>query len=137
MMRLSCVVGRHRAGSRPVRNQGFEFGGCRACGRELVRSRGGWRTVPKGFRVVWRRDAGRQADPNAAQLLLDLPASGRELALQRVPERRKSRTAAVAELLALGARCLAWAVADRVKAWLKSLRVPAIAAQPVLNLIAA
>ena len=136
MMRLSCAVGRHRAGPRRVRNQGFEFGGCGLCGRDLVRSRGSWQAVPKGFRVVWRRERGPQAELSAAQLL-DLPASGRAPALLRAPERRKSRAAAAAELLALGARCLAWAIADRVKSWLKPLRVPPVATQPVLNLIAA
>ncbi len=134
MMRLSCTVGRHRAGSRPVRNQGFEFGCCRGCGGDLVRSRGSWRTVPRGFRVVWRREAGPPAAPSAAQLLFDLPAPGRTLALPRAPERRRSRVAAAAELLALGAFCLAWEIADRIRAWMKSLRAPRMAPQPVLCL---
>lgn len=137
MTRLSCAVGRHRAGSRRVRNQGFEFGGCGACGRDLVRSRGSWRAVPKGFRVVWRREAGPQAVLSAAQLLLDLPASGRALALTRAPERRKNRAAAATELLALGAHCLASAIADRIRAWMKSPRAPHLARQKVLGLTAA
>jgi hypothetical protein len=137
MMRLSCAVGRHRGGSRRVRNQGFEFGCCGACGRDLVRSRGSWRAVPKGFRVVWRREAGPQAVLSGAQLLLDLPASGRALALLRAPERGTSRAAAAAELLALGVQYLAWALADRVKAWRKALRAPPMATRPVLCLTAA
>jgi len=138
MMRLSCVVGRHRAGSRRVRNQGLEFGCCICCGGDLVRSRGAWRSVPTGFRVVWRRQAPASVKAaSGAQLLFDLPASGRDLALRRVPGRRKSRAAAAAELLALGARGLAWAIADRVRVWMKPLRAPAPAARPVLGLTAA
>ena len=138
MMRFSCVAGRHQAASRRVRNQGLEFGSCRSCGRDLVRSRGSWRMVPTGFRVVWRRAAPESVEAaSGAQLLLDLPASGRELALARVGGRRKSRAAAAAELLALGARGLAWAIADRVRAWMKPLRAPPSVARPVLGLTAA
>jgi hypothetical protein len=136
-MSLSCPEGKHVALPRPIRNQGFDFGRCRRCGRDMVRSRRAWRAVPDGFQVVWRRGAGPQAPPGAGQLLLDLPASGRELAIPAAPLRRQSRAAAAAELLALGARCLAWAFADRIRAWLRALRAPPIAARPVLGLTAA
>lgn len=134
-MRLSCVAGRHEAGPRRVRNQGLEFGRCWICGSELVRSRAAWRTVPKGFRVVWRRGPPVPAEAvDAAQLLFNLPASGRGLAPKAGPERRKSRAAAAAELLALGAHCLAWAVADRVRAWVRAFTAPTRTAHPVLCL---
>jgi len=137
-MRISCAVGRHRAGSRLVRNQGFEFGRCRACGRDLVRSRGSWRTVPGGFRVVWRRGPpGAGAAPSAAQFLLDLPASGRSLvAAGAVRGRGRGRIAAAADFVVLGAHCLAWAIADRFRAWIESLRAPRVARRPVLSLTA-
>lgn len=134
MMRLSCVAGRHEAGSRRVSNQGFDFGCCEGCGRDLVRSRGAWRTVPKGFRVVWRREAGPRSEPSFAQLLLDLPASGRDLTLAPARKRAKRRVASTVELVALGARCFAWALADRVRHWARSLLAPRPAARPVLSL---
>ena len=134
MMHLSCVAGRHEAGPRRVRNQGLAFGRCWICGRDLVRSRGAWRTVPKGFRVVWRRPAGPRGEPSAAQLLFDLPAPGRDLALAPVPKRAKRRIAAAVELVTLGARCLAWALTDRVRAWARALAAPRLAPQPVLSL---
>ncbi|HYI47298.1 MAG TPA: hypothetical protein VEX35_02430 [Allosphingosinicella sp.] len=136
-MSLSCPEGKHVALPRPIRNQGFDFGRCRRCGRDMVRSSRAWRAVPDGFQVVWRRGAGPQAPPSAAQLLLDLPASGRALAISAAPLKRRRRTAAAAELLALGARALAWAIADRVRVWLRELRAPPIAARPVLGLTAA
>jgi len=93
-----------------------------------------WRTVPKGFRVVWRRGAEPEAEPSAAQLLLDLPASGRSLAVPASRPPRKSRAAAAVELVAMGARCLAWAVTDCVRAWARPFLARRLAPQPVLSL---
>jgi hypothetical protein len=137
MIRLSCVAGRHRAGPELVRNQGLEFTCCRRCGHDLIRSRAAWRGVPKGFRVVWRRRSRRDAELSAAQFVLDLPAAGRALALCPLPGRPKSRAAVALELVALGARGVAMAIADRVRAWMTPSRAPTIAAGPVLGLSAA
>lgn len=134
MTRFSCLAGRHQAESRRVRNQGLEFGRCRACDQDLVRSRRAWRTVPRGFRVVWRRGPGIGAVPSAAQLLFDLPASGRALALRAAPKRAKRRIAVAVELVALGTRVLAWALADRVRAWARSLAAPRRRPQPMPRL---
>lgn len=136
MMRLSCAAGRHDAGSRRIRNQGFEFACCRGCGHDLVRSRGAWRAVPKGFRVVWRRAGEARAEISAAQLLFDLPCPGRDLALAAAPKRARRRLAAALELAAMGARCFAWALADRLRLWVRSLAAPRPAARPVLSLTA-
>ncbi len=135
-MRPNCAAGKHEIGSRWARNQGLDFGCCRKCGRDLVRSRGSamWRTVPKGFRVVWRRGAEPWAEPSAAQLLLNLPASGRSLAVPASRPPRKSRAAAAVELVAMGARCLAWAVTDCVSAWARFFLTRRLAPQPVLSL---
>lgn len=132
-MRLDCAAGKHVPATPGVRNQGLEFGCCRGCGRDLIRTRGAWRTVPSGFRVVWRRQPPGEA-ASGAQLLLDLPANGRALTPLPAPPPRRRRLAAAAEIVALGTRAVAWALADRLRAWLKTLLAPRPAAQPVLCL---
>jgi hypothetical protein len=132
-MRLSCVIGRHEAGPNRVRNRGMEFGRCDRCGRALVRARKAWREVPRGFRVVWRRADLAEA-PSAAQYLFDLPASGRWLAPAEAPVRRPGRLAVAAELVALGARALAWTLAERVRRWARALLAAGPAARPMLSL---
>ena len=132
-MRISCVLGRHEAGDHRVRNRGMTFACCDGCGRELVRSRKAWRPVPKGFRVVWRR-AGAPEAQSTAQLLFDLPASGRALALSRATVRRPGRIAATVELVALGTRGLAWALAERFRAWTRALLAPRPHSRPMLSL---
>lgn len=134
MTRLSCIAGRHAAGPRQTRNQGFAFAGCRNCGCDLVRSRSAWKAVPKGFRVVWRRAAAPQVEISAAQFLLDLPAVDRALALAASPPRPRGRASVLFEVAAAGLRCLVWAAADRLRAWRRALRAPRTAAQPVLRL---
>jgi len=129
-MRRNCVGGRHQAGSRPVRNQGFEFGRCWICGLELVRSRGAWRRVPKGFRIVWRQ-AGRPVTQGAGRRPSRLPASRGAFALPSAARRARRRIAAAAELAALGVYCLGWALVDRGRLWTRALlaaRPPAPAA---------
>ena len=132
-MRLSCVLGRHKAGAHRVRNRGMTFACCSGCGRDIVRSRKAWRPVPKGFRVVWRR-AGAPEAQSAAQLLFDLPVSGRALALSRAAARRPGRIAATVELIALGARGLAWALAERLRVWTRTLLAPRQHSRPMLSL---
>ncbi len=133
-MRLDCAAGKHVPATPGVRNQGLEFGCCRGCGRDLVRSRGAWRTVPRGFRVVWRQGPPAVEAASGAQLLLDLPASGRSLIAMPRPAPRRRRVAAAAEAVAIGARGFAWALADRLRDWLKAMLAPRPAAQPVLCL---
>ena len=53
-MARTCASGRHSPGNPIVRNQGFDFSHCRHCACDLIRSDRQWRTVPRGFRVVWR-----------------------------------------------------------------------------------
>jgi len=132
-MRLDCAAGKHVPAAPGVRNQGLEFGCCRGCGRDLVRSSGTWRTVPRGFRVVWRREPLAEA-ASGAQLLLDLPARGRSLMPLPAPTPRRRRLAAAAEMVALGTRGAAWALADRLRAWLRAMLAPRPATQPVLCL---
>jgi hypothetical protein len=133
-MRLSCILGRHDVAPKAVENQGFAFSRCRCCGRDMVRSRRDWTPVPKGFRVVWRRPAAPREEIGGAQLLLDLPAAGRALALRRMPERRRGRASVLLDLLAAGLRYLAWAAGGRLRAWCKALLAPRKPDRPLLGL---
>jgi hypothetical protein len=117
-MSKSCGDGKHVALARPIRNQGFDFGRCRKCGRDLVRSRSAWRTVPTGFRVVWRREPPGAGQASAAQLKLALNLP--ENRLPPVAGRGQPRLAAAVELVLLGMRGLAAAMAERTRLWLKS-----------------
>ncbi len=133
-MRIACAVGRHEVAPGEVRNQGFAFSRCRCCGRDMVRSSREWRTVPRGFRVVWKRPAARQTEISAAQLLLDLPAAGRALALRAAPDPRRGHVSAILDLLAAALRYLAWAGAARLRAWRSALLGPRMVRQPVFRL---
>jgi hypothetical protein len=65
-----CVLAGHQAPRDPVYNSGFHFGGCRRCGRALVRAGPDWRPVPKGHRIVWK--SGRHShslEPDYADVL--------------------------------------------------------------------
>ena len=123
-MLSSCFAGKHVAAPDPVRNQGLEFSKCVRCGRDMIRSRRAWRQVPKGFRVAWRRplpDAGQVA---ATQLLLDLPATGRAIALA---DRRRSglrRIGAMIELAWIGLHCLFSALARNFRSRLRAILSP-------------
>ena len=77
-MARTCASGRHSPGNPIVRNQGFDFSHCRHCACDLIRSDRQWRTVPRGFRVVWR-GADRPLSDDPAQLQLDFSAKGRSL----------------------------------------------------------
>lgn len=59
-MSLLCRIRFHAPVSRPVWNDGFFFGRCTRCSRELIRGpQARWTRVPAGHRVVWReRPAG-------------------------------------------------------------------------------
>lgn len=121
-MRLHCIAGQHDVAPGEVCNQGFGFSHCRECGRDMIRSRKEWRLVPSGFRVVWRRGIPRQTEISAAQLIFDLPASGRTLV---VPcGRRRGRLSGLLGLLPIAAQYLGGAAAVRLRTWLKALFLP-------------
>ena len=135
-MRYMCTAGSHVFAAGTVRNQGFEFGRCGHCHRDLIRSGRQWRSVPKGFRVVWRRPGAWSAEFNAAQLMFDLPLGGRAFVVPALPVRRKMKAAAAAEILALAMQWLAWAFAEQMKRWRISLFAPRPAIGPTLCLSA-
>lgn len=132
-MGRTCTRGKHEVAANWVRNQGLDFGRCGRCGRDLIRSRRQWRSVPQGFRVVWARSApgGEALDPG--QLPLDLPAVGRALAL-RAQRRERHALLVALELAMLGVRGLAGALALRIRLWARAMAAPRRRAAPVLQL---
>ena len=111
-MKLSCLIGRHLPGPETVRNQGFTFGRCAGCGRDLVRSMGRWKTVPKGFRIVWR-----SADETASA------AGTRSEPLAPETESGLARLSAFGALAGAGLRALAWNFGDRIDGWSRRIRI--------------
>ena len=132
-MGMICTEGKHHALPRPIRNQGFEFGRCARCGRDLVRSRRAWRAVPQGFRVVWRRDPPGATDTCAAQLDLNLAPAAATPPSAAEGARGRSRIAAGAELVLLGLRGLASIVAERTRLWLRTRPEARVAIAGVLG----
>jgi hypothetical protein len=134
MMRLHCIAGLHDVAPGEVRNLGLEFSHCRCCRRDMVRSRRHWRTVPKGFRVVWKRVAPRRTEIDAAQLFFDLPSAERS---RTIPIRgQRKRGSGLLDLVAAGLQYFAWTVVGRLQAWRKTFAPRRTAGPPVLRLTA-
>ena len=113
-MPRSCSPGFHSPSPTVVRNQGFEFSHCRHCGQDLIRSNRRWRTVPRGFRIVWRSADGPLTD-DPAQLQLDLSASGRALVVRGPDLGPIWRLGSVLGLAATGFFYLVWVGADQLR----------------------
>jgi hypothetical protein len=116
-MASTCIIRKHAPIARTARNQGFEFSRCRQCDRDLVRSNREWKTVPKGFRVVWKEARRARCRSDAIQLLLDLPTTGRDLALFSAQDRSPVPGRVVLALLLAAVRYALWALVDRLQAW--------------------
>ena len=113
MLTFACVFGRHTPAPGEIRNQGFAFTRCRRCRRDLVRAGSTSRTVPKGFRIVWRPGKRAQAEQNTAQMLLGAPpAPGRGLTVIE-PNRGWRAMPTLVGLAGAGLRLLLWRLADR------------------------
>jgi hypothetical protein len=122
-MNLSCLFGRHSALPSDVRNHGLRVSQCGGCGRDMIRMRGRWTTVPRGFRIVWRRldEVGTDAVP--LKLVRNLPVLSRR-------ERRSSlralarRALDTLDLAASGLGVLGWTIADACRDLRESLQAP-------------
>jgi hypothetical protein len=57
-MKLHCLTGSHSSDLHLVSNQGFHFSRCKSCGEDLIRSGARWKSVPAGFRIVWKPTQG-------------------------------------------------------------------------------
>ena len=53
-MKLFCLVAGHKAVPSNIWNDGHFFSRCTRCDCELIGRGGIWRSVPRGYRVVWR-----------------------------------------------------------------------------------
>ncbi len=85
-MNLRCVAFGHRPVPDEIYNSGYWFGGCARCGEALVRAaRGGWRTAPRGHRIVWK--AGRHCHSVEADYADVLPVPVRSASLPALPGR--------------------------------------------------
>jgi len=134
MTTFACFFGRHTPSPGEIRNQGFAFTRCRRCRRDLVRAGSAWRSVPKGFRIVWRPGKRAQAEQNAAQSLLGASlAPGRALTVIEPNEGWRSMLALVG-LTGAGLRMLLWRLADRQRDQRKLKLIRATANIRVLRL---
>jgi hypothetical protein len=76
-MDIRCIVLRHRNTSYGVWNEGYCFSNCAHCGCDLIRNSGGWRSIPDGFRVVWRAGQHNHAIPSDFKQNLPLAINNR------------------------------------------------------------
>jgi CheY-like chemotaxis protein len=88
---IICAIRGHAPGPEPVRNRGIDFTRCRRCATHLVRKRGAWQPVPRGYRVVWRPKKDVEADTGGERpvtvLVCDDDPLIRDLLKHRLAER--------------------------------------------------
>jgi len=63
-MTARCTLISHSPGDSIVWNEGYYFSKCTRCGHDILRQEGGWKRVPKGYRVVWASGYRRHALPS-------------------------------------------------------------------------
>ncbi len=85
-MSLWCTTFGHRPVPDEIYNSGYWFSGCARCGEALVRAaRSGWRTAPRGHRIVWK--GGRHSHSIEADYGDVLPVPVPAAALPALPGR--------------------------------------------------
>jgi hypothetical protein len=134
-MTLSCMLGRHAAVPSNVRNLGLRFSQCHCCGRDMIHFRGSWTTVPKGFRIVWRRAEDIVAEAVPLKLIRNLPMLSAGTGRNDFHEALR-RTAEMIDLVGAGLRIAGWAIGERYRALRQSLIEPFRPRQFVLPLVA-
>jgi len=132
-MNLSCRLGRHSALPSDVRNLGLRVSQCRCCGRDLIRARGRWTGVPRGFRIVWRRLDEVMAEAVPLRMVRNLPVLSRHAHRHGLAELAR-RAAEMADLVTSGLMLAGWAIADKCRAIRASLLEPLQPRQLVLPL---
>jgi len=130
-MNLSCLFGRHSALPSDVRNLGLRVSQCRGCGCDMIHVRGRWTTVPRGFRVVWRRLDEVIAEAVPLKLVRNLPIPSRRARGPSLAEFLR-RTADMAEFVTSSLIVAAWMIADKYRALRLSLLSPLLPRQLVL-----
>jgi hypothetical protein len=134
-MNLFCLFGRHSALPSDVRNLGLHFSQCSCCGRDMIHSRGRWTTVPRGFRIVWRRLDEVIAEAVPQKLTRNLPVlsrAARRHAMLDLVRRAKD----MIEIAGSGLKVTGWAIADRCRTLRAALLEPFQPRQLVLPLFA-
>ena len=53
-MGILCRLAGHKAAPSNIWNNGHYFSRCTICDCEMIGRGGSWRTIPRGYRVVWR-----------------------------------------------------------------------------------
>jgi hypothetical protein len=53
-MRLFCHFGWHRPSPKTIVNEGRTFSKCVGCGLDLVSTSQGWKTPPRGYKILWK-----------------------------------------------------------------------------------
>ena len=89
---ILCALRGHVPAGDQIEHRGISFTRCRRCGADLVRKRGAWQAVPRGYRVVWRPAANPAPAPaevkhGATVLVCDDDALILELLKHRLAER--------------------------------------------------
>jgi len=130
-MILSCLLGRHEALPSDVRNLGLRVSQCRCCGRDMIHSRGRWTTVPRGFRIVWRRLDEVIAEAVPLRLTRNLPVLSRNAHRHSLAE-LAHRAAEMAEIVTSGLMVAGWTIAEKCRALRASLLEPLQPRQLVL-----
>jgi len=119
-MNILCLLGRHSAVPSEVRNQGFRFTQCRSCGCDMIGMRGAWKSVPKGFRVVWKGAGEPGAAAVPLRLIRNLPTLRPSPLHQRL-ERVARRVSEAVDLAGSAIRMAGWSLAGRYAALRGSL----------------
>lgn len=122
-MNILCLLGGHSAVPSEVRNQGFHFTHCRCCGHDLIGMHGAWKSVPKGFRVVWKAADAPAASPVPRRLVRNVPMLRGNPMRQRLKELARAVSGA-ADLAGSALRLIGWSLAGHVRALRASLTQP-------------
>jgi hypothetical protein len=130
-MTLSCLLGRHSALPSHVRNLGLRVSQCRCCGRDMIHARGRWTTVPRGFRIVWRRLDEVLAEAVPLRMVRNLPVLSRHAHRLSLAELAR-RTADTVEFVTSSVMVAGWMIADKCRALRLSLLAPLLPRQLVL-----
>lgn len=114
-MPIPCIIRKHRVEAAAIGSQGFEFGRCGRCGRDMIRSAATWRRIPKGFRIVWKNRAF-----SSSGLAPKSNTGLAEINTVRVAVRRHRSTRSMVSainLAVMALRCLLWVSVERLRAW--------------------
>ena len=87
-MRLLCHLGWHRPSATTIENEGRTFSRCVACGADLVKASHGWKTAPKGYKVIWKKPAPAKPKPEAVSAGYAKPPTRRKQPNRRAPAKK-------------------------------------------------